>query len=189
MNRQDMEKVQIVFEAARAVPETERDPLLDRLCDGDQAMAAEVRALLKTDGASRPWDANTRFAPELSPAMDIRAGDEIGPHRILEQIGEGGMGVIYKALDTRLERHVALKFLPADMHRDAEIRQRFLAEAGAASRPNTRIFASSLAHDVSMVKMDVPECDARSRDEIATLASSFDRMRRSLVNALNMLND
>jgi len=48
---------------------------------------------------------------------------------------------------------------------------------------------AELAHDVSMGKMDVPECEAQGNDEIATLASSFNRMRRSLVNALNMLND
>ncbi|KPJ93073.1 MAG: signal protein [Gammaproteobacteria bacterium SG8_15] len=48
---------------------------------------------------------------------------------------------------------------------------------------------SSIAHDVSMGKMDVPECDAHGKDEIGTLAESFNRMRRSLVNAMQMLDD
>jgi len=134
MNRQDMEKVQMYFEAALAVPEARRDQFLTQLCGDDSDIAREVRALLEADDKSRKWDANTLFKPDLSRNMNIKAGDEIGPHRILEQIGEGGMGVIYKALDTRLERHVALKFLPANLHSDAEIRQRFLAEARAASR-------------------------------------------------------
>ncbi|WP_455375095.1 c-type heme family protein [Kaarinaea lacus] len=48
---------------------------------------------------------------------------------------------------------------------------------------------SGIAHDVSMGKMDVPECDPHSKDEIGTLAESFNRMRRSLVNAMQMLDD
>ena len=48
---------------------------------------------------------------------------------------------------------------------------------------------SAIAHDVSMGKMDVPECDAQGKDEISTLAESFNRMRRSLVNAMQMLDD
>lgn len=48
---------------------------------------------------------------------------------------------------------------------------------------------SAIAHDVSMGKMDVPECDAQGKDEISTLAESFNRMRRSLVNAMQMLED
>lgn len=48
---------------------------------------------------------------------------------------------------------------------------------------------SRIAHDVSMGKMDVPECEARGKDEIATLANSFNRMRRSLINALEMLGE
>lgn len=48
---------------------------------------------------------------------------------------------------------------------------------------------STIAHDVSMGKMDVAECDAKGKDEISTLAESFNRMRRSLVNAMQMLDD
>lgn len=48
---------------------------------------------------------------------------------------------------------------------------------------------STIAHDVSMGKMDVPECNAKGKDEISTLAESFNRMRRSLVNAMQMLDD
>lgn len=48
---------------------------------------------------------------------------------------------------------------------------------------------SGIAHDVSMGKMDVPECDPHGKDEIGTLAESFNRMRRSLVNAMQMLDD
>lgn len=65
--------------------------------------------------------------------MEPQPGSTIGPYRIVDRLGAGGMGVVYKALDTRLQRHVAIKVLPAALSADAERRQRFLHEARAAS--------------------------------------------------------
>src|SRR5690349_4576888 len=68
--------------------------------------------------------------------MPLSASDRLGPYEILAPLGAGGMGEVYRARDTRLNRNVALKVLPDDFARDPGRRQRFEQEARAVAALN-----------------------------------------------------
>src|ERR1041385_8878565 len=73
---------------------------------------------------------------ESGPNMDPMIGRSLGHYRIEAKIGEGGMGVVYRAFDTHLDRSVAIKILRADAIASPDRKRRFLQEAKAASALN-----------------------------------------------------
>jgi len=66
--------------------------------------------------------------------MMLAPGSPLGPYRVLGKLGEGGMGEVYRARDTRLDRDIALKLMPAAWASDPERRARFEREAGDPAR-------------------------------------------------------
>ncbi len=68
--------------------------------------------------------------------MSLERGTRLGPYEVLEPAGAGGMGEVYRARDTRLDRIVAIKVLPTELSENPEYRQRFEREARAASSMN-----------------------------------------------------
>jgi formylglycine-generating enzyme required for sulfatase activity/dienelactone hydrolase len=130
-------RLEALLVAAIDLPAESRAEFIERECDGDAAMAAELRALLtahdKAGMLDRPLARWSALATSADGAL-LASGTVIARrYEILEQLGAGGMGVVHRARDLRLERTVALKFLPPALSAEPQAKRRFLTEARAAA--------------------------------------------------------
>jgi len=126
-----------VFERARALPADRRAAYLAEKCGGDEALRQEVESLLAWEGrAEKLFETPVLVRVDDAMAMKSLEGQRIGPYQLASRIGAGGMGEVYKARDTRLERTVAIKVLTAHVADDPHARERFQREARAVAALN-----------------------------------------------------
>jgi len=136
-----------IFKSALEREASERAAFLNEACTGDESLRVEVESLLASleEGGSFLEIPAYRIAADQATVMTeeqgatVVAGQTINHYRITSLLGAGGMGEVYLAEDTRLERRVALKFLPALFTQDKKHLRRFEQEAravAALSHPN-----------------------------------------------------
>src|SRR5262245_17077295 len=140
----EWEKISELLDHALALPEADRCGYLVEIASAEgEAISDEVKALLQADRDSDGFlqtsafaVAARRLAIKADDAERIQLNTKYGNYRILAQLGAGGMGEVYLALDETLGRRAALKFLPQLFMQDEEQRARFEREARAASALN-----------------------------------------------------
>src|SRR6266568_346151 len=137
------ENLKEIFHAALALAPPERAAYLEQASNGDLALRQAVESLLKSHEETDNFvdaPAYQAAAQMLVDDAEFKAGQTVAHYRIVSLLGEGGMGKVYLAEDTKLHRKVSLKFLSTNFTQDRERLRRFEQEARAISalnHPNT----------------------------------------------------
>ncbi len=147
-------RLQAVMDRVLAEPPEERERVLSSL-DDPLDLIAEARDLLEAyERPGRAGELMDEIAETVArvPLGDVESGSMIGPYRVTGRLGSGGMGVVYRAVDDRLGRAIALKLLSPAYASDPVARERFLLEARAAA---------TLDHPNICTILDLGEVDGR----------------------------
>src|SRR5438093_7028777 len=106
-------RVEVLYHSACERKAEERRSYLEGACGGDEALRQEIESLLANENLAADFlETHDPRVPTNAGEARLPAGERIGPYLLLEFLQAGGMGEVYKAVDTRLERTVAIKFLP-----------------------------------------------------------------------------
>ena len=137
MKLERWQQIDEILKAALEQEESQRAAFVAEASGGDQALREKVEALLEAHRRGENFleePAIQMAAKELAKdQVNSRIGRQLGTYRIVSLLGAGGMGEVYLAEDTQLDRQVALKFLPEPMLEDPTARKRFLREAQSAA--------------------------------------------------------
>ncbi|MDQ2936144.1 MAG: serine/threonine-protein kinase [Acidobacteriota bacterium] len=132
--------VEEMLQAALDRPAHERASFIAKACIDDDGLKREAISLIDAYDEAGDFIEQPAMAHDaqvlIGGNLDTNIGRDLGPYRIVERIGAGGMGEVYLALDSRLDRLVALKMLPVYFASDDERLRRFQREARAASALN-----------------------------------------------------
>ena len=133
MTSEQWKQVEGVFHAARSRPQAERAAFLDEACAGNAALRREVESLIAYANLREDLPLESPVAAPLTEeaATTLHAGMTLGHYRIEAAVGAGGMGEVYRAVDTRLNRPVAIKISRS------RFTERFRREAQALSALNS----------------------------------------------------
>src|SRR5947209_2255571 len=136
-------QIEQLYHAARERSLGERAAFLEQVCGGDDALRREVESLLGEDEGVRSFleTPALEFVKNMSGknAGQSMIGRQVGPYSVVSLLAKGGMGEVYRARDTQLQRDVALKLLPEIFASDSERLARFQREAqvlAALNHPN-----------------------------------------------------
>lgn len=139
MEPERWQQIETIFQAALKRDSANRAVFLADACGDDDELRVEVESLLAAheQAGSFIQASALEFAAQMTtPQAGAAVGRVVGPYQITQWLGAGGMGEVYLAFDPRLERQVALKFLPDYLTNDTRRVQRFKQEARAASALN-----------------------------------------------------
>jgi serine/threonine protein kinase len=158
--RREWESLRALFEAALQRPAAERSAFLRDQSHGDEATCREVESLLAAHEQAEDFLKESAADPASENVLPIdtprlAAGSRLGAFEILEPLGIGGMGEVYRARDTRLDRCVAIKVLSAELEIAPRGRQRFEREARAISKLSHPHICT--VHDVGTAQVDRSE--------------------------------